>query len=148
MIIRNLSQFQQSAGYIGRQASCFIISSFVFISQSNWVQLKCYSSYHWLLYGIKCNNPCESTIGNMSIPLGPIFAHLVNIKMLHYWLPSIHWSPYNTLRLRQHGRHFTDVIFKGIFLNENAWIDIEIQAKTTARWDEKHLSFGIWCALY
>ena len=32
----------------------------------------------------------------------------------------------NTLRLRQNGRHFTDDIFKCIFLNENIWISINI----------------------
>ena len=32
----------------------------------------------------------------------------------------------NTLRPRQNGRHFTDDIFKCIFLNENVWIAIEI----------------------
>ena len=35
----------------------------------------------------------------------------------------------NTLRLRQNGRHFADDIFKCIFLNENAWILIEISLK-------------------
>ena len=35
----------------------------------------------------------------------------------------------NTLRLRQNGRHFTDDIFKCIFLNENAWILISISLK-------------------
>ena len=35
----------------------------------------------------------------------------------------------NTLRPRQNGRHFPDDIFKWIFLNENAWISIEISLK-------------------
>ena len=35
----------------------------------------------------------------------------------------------NTLRPRQHGRHFADDIFKCIFLNENVWIPIEISLK-------------------
>ena len=33
---------------------------------------------------------------------------------------------FNTLRLRQNGRHFLDNIFKCIFLNENVWISITI----------------------
>ena len=33
---------------------------------------------------------------------------------------------FNTLRLRQHGHHFPDNIFKRIFLNENIWIAINI----------------------
>ena len=35
----------------------------------------------------------------------------------------------NTLRPRQNGRLFTDDILKGIFLNENVWIPIEISLK-------------------
>ena len=35
----------------------------------------------------------------------------------------------NTLRPRQHGRHFADDILKRIFLNENVWIPIEISLK-------------------
>ena len=35
----------------------------------------------------------------------------------------------NTLRPRQNGRHFTDDMFKCIFLNENVWIPIEISLK-------------------
>ena len=39
------------------------------------------------------------------------------------------WSMFyvfNTLRLGQDGRHFTDDIFKCIFLNENIWISLQI----------------------
>ena len=36
---------------------------------------------------------------------------------------------FNTLRLRQNGRHFADDIFKCIFLNENAWISLEISLR-------------------
>ena len=39
----------------------------------------------------------------------------------------------NTLRLRQNGRHFADDIFKWIFLNENAWISINISLKFVLR---------------
>ena len=34
-----------------------------------------------------------------------------------------------TLRPRQNGRHFTDDIFKRIFMNENIWIPIKISLK-------------------
>ena len=35
-------------------------------------------------------------------------------------------SPFiNTLRMRQHGHHFPDDIFKCIFVNENVWISIK-----------------------
>ena len=36
---------------------------------------------------------------------------------------------FNTLRLRQNGRHFPDDIFKSIFLNENVSISIKISLK-------------------
>ena len=36
---------------------------------------------------------------------------------------------FNTLRLRQNDCHFPDDIFKFIFVNENAWISIEIPLK-------------------
>ena len=41
--------------------------------------------------------------------------------------------PFNTLRLRQKGRHFPDDIFKWIFLNENVWISINISLKFLPR---------------
>ena len=36
---------------------------------------------------------------------------------------------FNTLRLRQNGRHFADDTLKYILLNENVWIPIEISLK-------------------
>ena len=36
---------------------------------------------------------------------------------------------FNTLRLRQNGRHFADDTFKCIFMNENVWITINISLK-------------------
>ena len=36
---------------------------------------------------------------------------------------------FNTFRLRQNGRHFTDDIFKRIFFNENVWIAIKNSLK-------------------
>ena len=47
------------------------------------------------------------------------------------WLKDI-WHPlwrFNKLRPRQNGRHFADVIFKCIFLNENVWMPIKISLK-------------------
>ena len=51
------------------------------------------------------------------------------VSMNHILLemPSIHL--FNTLRLKQNGRHFTDDIFKCIFLNENEWILLKISLK-------------------
>ena len=39
------------------------------------------------------------------------------------------WLNVNTLRPKQNGRHFSDDMFKCIFLNENVWIPIEISLK-------------------
>ena len=39
------------------------------------------------------------------------------------------YAGFNTLRPRQDVRHFPDGIFKGIFLNENAWISTKISLK-------------------
>ena len=41
----------------------------------------------------------------------------------------IQWCYINTLRPKQNGRHFTDDIFKCIFLNENDWISLKISLK-------------------
>ena len=43
------------------------------------------------------------------------------------------WWGFNTLRPRQNGRHFSDDIFKWIFLNENVWISIKISLKFVPR---------------
>ena len=48
-------------------------------------------------------------------------------SVMTYGLTGIQWV--NTLRPRQNGRHFADAIFKCIFLNENAWISLEISLK-------------------
>ena len=42
---------------------------------------------------------------------------------------SPRFATVNTLRPRQNGRHFTSVILKYIFLNENIWILIKISLK-------------------
>ena len=48
-----------------------------------------------------------------------------------YWHTNLHTLSIhvNTLRPRQHGRHFADDTFKRIFLNENIWISIKISLK-------------------
>ena len=48
------------------------------------------------------------------------------------WMPhidAVQWFRFNTGRPRQNGRHFADAILRCIFLNENAWIPIEISLK-------------------
>ena len=48
----------------------------------------------------------------------PLFVVFALIACLQSWTL---WICFNTLRMRQNGRHFTDNILKYIFLNENAW---------------------------
>ena len=51
--------------------------------------------------------------------------HPLQLFLIHQSLIAY----FNTLRLRQNGRHFADDIFKCIFLNENVWIPIKISLK-------------------
>ena len=53
---------------------------------------------------------------------------LVNSLRISTCLGVICWL-FNTLRPTQNGRHFTDDIFKCIFLNEDMWISIDISLK-------------------
>ena len=53
-----------------------------------------------------------------------ILIHIGNLEQIQQVI-----SMFNTLRLRQNGRHFPDDIFKCIFLNENVWISIKISLK-------------------
>ena len=53
-----------------------------------------------------------------------------NVSTLGWYQHLFHISQwFNTLRQRQHGRHFTDDSFKCIFLNENVIISIKISMK-------------------
>ena len=52
-----------------------------------------------------------------------LWTHVTNVTKQHF----------NTLRPRQSGRHFTDDIFKCIFLNENVWTAIEISLKSVPK---------------
>ena len=49
------------------------------------------------------------------------------------WWETTEIGNLNTLRPRQNGHHFSDDIFKWIFVNENAWIWIEISLKFVLR---------------
>ena len=58
----------------------------------------------------------------------PSFALIPGIYRLKMWF-KCDAVLVNTLRPRQDGCHFTDDIFKRIFLNENVWISIDISLK-------------------
>ena len=64
----------------------------------------------------------------------------MKFKKIHMKISPAKWPPFcrggkwvNTWRPRQNGRHFADVIFKRIFLNENARISIEMSFKFVLR---------------
>ena len=76
--------------------------------------------HHFWLWWIKC--PLKETCATF---LGPIqYKNCCDIS----WdlVSKVELIPINTLRPRQYGRHFTDNIFKCIFLNENVWMLIKI----------------------
>ena len=52
-----------------------------------------------------------------------------SVKCIQFHARVHHSIIVNTLRLRQDGRHFSDDIFKCIFLDENIWISIKILLK-------------------
>ena len=61
-------------------------------------------------------------VSSVGIPLSSVsWGNDISKKIKHL--------PFNTLRPRQNGRHFPDDIFQCIFMNENAWISIEISLK-------------------
>ena len=55
------------------------------------------------------------------------------IPALHPSRISVYTGNINTLRPKQNGRHFADNIFKGIFMNENIYIWINISLKFILR---------------
>ena len=82
--------------------------------------------YYWHLSHIRPSRYAQQTIKcsgykNTNPPL-------VNSLRISTCLGVICWL-FNTLRPRQNGRHFTDDIFKCIFLNEDMWISINISLK-------------------
>ena len=52
------------------------------------------------------------------------FKHDITYTVVNYNM-ILHAMWFNTLRLRQNWRHFSDDIFKCIFLNKNVWIPIK-----------------------
>ena len=87
--------------------------------------------------------PFTNTISNHRDPHTPekfqvsTFPHSWNVQHFHVCFDSNHLnchnnnSPekFNTLRLRQNGRHFPDNIFKCIFFSENVWISLKISLR-------------------
>ena len=70
-------------------------------------------------YGYQVSSPTQS----LPVALGRF--HMSNVSTVLY----IDFMIINILRLRKNGRHFTDAIFKCIFLNENVWVHIGFSLK-------------------
>ena len=73
---------------------------------------------------------------NLKIPINETIENCIKSRSSKdQWVNEIHhfqWKvtfPVNTLWPRQNGSHFTDDIFKCIFLNENGWISNKISLK-------------------
>ena len=56
------------------------------------------------------------------------------VKRVRNFLFQHHSSQFKSLSPRQNGRHYTDDIFKCIFLNENIWISSNISLKFVPEW--------------
>ena len=78
------------------------------------------------------------TLEQPSTSLESIYEHVLSRKCpwryrLIHGSHCVRPQRVSTLRQRQNGRHFTDDIFKCIFLNENLWILITISLKCFPR---------------
>ena len=78
---------------------------FLGCTSADFIMSVCFCHHYWNVY---CKN------------------HLVH---LHINVSCWHWHgevfEFNTLRPGQNGCHFTDDVFKRIFLNENVWISLK-----------------------
>ena len=61
--------------------------------------------------------------------LARICSNMDHLRLSHLDHLRTVWGTLNSLRPRQHGRHFADDSFKCIFLNENVWILLTISLK-------------------
>ena len=102
--------------------------------------------YQW---GVKCCGACSFEADAENWIVAPFLVERILLPLrlysmtVHVWihlicvednfpLTSTLWMSectFNTLRPRQNGRHFTDDIYKCIFLNENVSIAIKISLK-------------------
>ena len=65
---------------------------------------------------------CLQNMTNILLNIRGCSIHNSELLKILWYLHSV----FNTLRPRQNGRHFTDYVFKCIFLNENVWISLRI----------------------
>ena len=88
--------------------------------------------YHSQISNIWIDHVEQELTVVVNMELGPliIFNQTVFLADKSTSMPApIAWTSISTLRQRQNGRHFSDDIFKCVFLNENVWIVIKIPLK-------------------
>ena len=112
------------------------IATFCCTCKDNTALVPCakFCSYHYIRFEMKEKLNFHhiwlwwnkmSMKGTYTTFMGPIqYKNCCDIS----WDPvsKVEVIPINTLRPRQNGHHFTDNIFKCIFLNENVWMSIKI----------------------
>ena len=98
------------------------------------------------------NSPHKGPVTQKKLPFDDVIMQFIHVKADQYGdvpaLGSPHesveqvrglmqyltwWTPFNTLRPRQNGRHLADDIFKRIFLNESVWLSLKISLKFIPR---------------
>ena len=84
------------------------------------------------IFSFRCINISQGMICHCNAHFYSYQAGKGNPSM--FWVMNTIWCLsliiwVNSLRPRQHGRHFADNVFKRIFLNENVWISFKISLK-------------------
>ena len=85
----------------------------------------------WKSIAILCKAKFILSFGDLEYCRG--YISIIEYFPLNIGLKMLRSDSFITLRPRQNGRHFTDDIFKHIFLNENVWIPIKISLKFVAK---------------
>ena len=103
--------------------------------QCNLKGLACYFSKIQGVYNISQMISTWLALRSMLLWFGAVQFYLRVLGLLYWYLDccaseaTLKTSGFNTLRLRQNGRHLSDDIFKWIFLNEIVWISTNISLK-------------------
>ena len=83
----------------------------------------------WIHQKVKLIHNNQSHMPVVNTAHSEVCYHGVPLWHVVIFAPSDNQCWFNTLRLRQNGRHFAHDIFKCIFLNGNAWISLKISLK-------------------
>ena len=109
-----------------RSALLFAILSPFYLEEISQISPQ-FSCYAWrLTYGyleIESHPATQNGFGNGLVSSAHFLNQIISNCMTPHGESRI--QGVNTLRPRQHGRHFADDTFKCIFLNENVWMPIK-----------------------